>query len=399
MRLKELNHGEVGNAAPWQADVYLEGSDQHRGWFQSSLLLSLAANEAAPYKKVLTHGFMVDADREKISKSKQGQGGYEKPQTSEAYIRQYGGDIVRLWVASQDFRSDIVVSDERVRKVGETYRLIRNTLRYQLSNLFDFDPAKDGLPDDQLTALDRWILDSFADLERQVGDAYDRYEFHTVYQRISQFVAVELSAVYHDIVKDRLYTDAANSHRRRSTQTVLNRVLTGLCRMLSPILVFTADEAWELIAGNAGESVHTALWVQDAFERPETERDQWRDLFSLREQVLPELEKARQAKVIGKALEARVTLTGPRSALGVAQLLADEFREMLNVSQVALSPDEAPDGGSGEAQGSRVRIEVCRADGQKCERCWHWEPTVGQDTDHPTLCSRCVNAVGDGSGD
>ena len=179
-------------ALPWQADVYLEGSDQHRGWFQSSLLLSLAGNGAAPFKTVLTHGFMVDADREKISKSKQG--AYEKPQTAEAYVKKYGADVVRLWVASQDYRSDIVVSEERINKVGETYRGIRNALRYQLSNLYDFDPAKHSVANDKLTGLDRWILGEFAKLEAEVLAAYDQYEFHVVYQKLSQFIAVELSS-------------------------------------------------------------------------------------------------------------------------------------------------------------------------------------------------------------
>ena len=230
-----------------QADIYLEGSDQHRGWFQSSLLLSLAGNGAAPFKTVLTHGFMVDADREKISKSKQG--GYEKPQTAEAYVKKYGADVVRLWVASQDYRNDIVVSEERINKVGETYRGIRNALRYQLSNLYDFDPAKHTVADDKLTGLDRWILGEFSKLEAEVIAAYDQYEFHVVYQKVSQFIAVELSSIYHDVIKDRLYTDAANSPRRRSTQTALHRLVTGLCQMLAPILAFTADEAWEFVPG------------------------------------------------------------------------------------------------------------------------------------------------------
>src|ERR1019366_2298706 len=182
-----------GTGKPFQCEMYLEGSDQHRGWFQSSLLLSLAGNGAAPYKTVLTHGFMVDADREKISKSKQGQGGYEKPQTSDTYVKKYGADIVRLWVSSQDFRADIIVSEERISKVAETYRALRNALRYQLSNLYDFDPAKHTVPDDRLTGLDRWILDEFSQLGREVIAAYDNFEFHVVYQKISQFVAVELS--------------------------------------------------------------------------------------------------------------------------------------------------------------------------------------------------------------
>src|SRR6185295_3723798 len=218
-----------GKDKPFQADLYLEGSDQHRGWFQSSLLLSLAGNGVPPYKTVLTHSFMVDADREKISKSKQGQGGYEKPQTAEAYVKKYGADVVRLWVASQDYRNDIVVSDERINKVSETYRGLRNTIRYQLSNLFDFDPVHHMAEFADMTGLDRWVLRAFAKLEQEVFDAYQRYEFHVAYQKISQFAAVELSAIYHDLVKDRLYTDAADSSRRRSTQTALFHMVQRFC--------------------------------------------------------------------------------------------------------------------------------------------------------------------------
>ena len=268
MQRPELQHAPRTTqhaVSEWQADMYLEGSDQHRGWFQSSLLLSLAGNGAAPFKTVLTHGFMVDADREKISKSKQAQGGYEKPQTAEAYVKKYGADVVRLWVASQDFRNDIIVSEERISKVAETYRVLRNALRYQLSNLYDFDPAKHAVPDAQLTGLDRWILDEFSQLEQEVIAAYDKYEFHVVYQKISQFVAVELSSMYHDVVKDRLYTDAANSSRRRSTQTALYRLVTGLCQMLSPILAFTTDEAWGFVPGKEVDSVHQSEFKQSTF--------------------------------------------------------------------------------------------------------------------------------------
>ena len=185
-------------------------------------MLSLASQGAAPYRTVLTHGFMVNADREQVSKS-----GYEKPRNLDFYVNKWGADVMRLWVASQDFRDQIMVSEERIRKVGETYRLIRNALRYQLSNLFDFDPDNDGVANEALTGLDRWILDQFAQLHTEVVRAYEAFEFHVVYQRVSQFVAVELSAVYHDIVKDRLYTDPAGSARRRSTQTALHRLVTG----------------------------------------------------------------------------------------------------------------------------------------------------------------------------
>jgi isoleucyl-tRNA synthetase len=366
----------------WQADLYLEGSDQHRGWFQSSLLLSLGANGCAPFRTVLTHGFMVDADREKISKSKQGQGGYQKPQTCEAYIQKWGADVMRLWVASQDFRGDVVVGEERINKVGEAYRVIRNALRYQLSNLYDFDPARDGVPDAELTDLDRWVLGEFAQLESAVLEAYERCEFHVIFQRTSQFAAVELSAVYHDVVKDRLYTDPAGSRRRRSTQTALWRLVSGLCRMLSPILAFTADEAWEHIPGRPVPSVHLASWEPAPWTPRDGEAETWKSLFALREQSLPELEKARQAKLIGKSLEAAVTVSGAPVAAATGH--AEALRELLNVSQLHL----------GHTTGEDLQVQVGRATGAKCERCWHWETTVGASAAHAGLCDRCLGAVG-----
>jgi isoleucyl-tRNA synthetase len=363
--------------------MYLEGSDQHRGWFQSSLLLSLAGNGAAPFKTVLTHGFMVDADREKISKSKQGQGGYEKPQTSEAYVKKWGADVVRLWVSSQDFRNDITVSEERIGKVSETYRVLRNALRYQLSNLYAFDPAKQAVADDKLTGLDRWILGKFSKLEREVAEAYDRFEFHVVYQKVSQFVAVELSAIYHDVVKDRLYTDPANSPRRRSTQTALHRMVVGLCKILAPLLAFTADEAWEYVPGKTVDSVHRLAWQPSDFKLSEEEQGIWKGLFTLREQALDSLEHARKAKTIGKALEAKLKFIGPRADLEPASKHTEELRELLNVSALSLVLSDD----------STVRVELDKADGQKCERCWHWETDVGSAPEHPTICARCVKAV------
>jgi isoleucyl-tRNA synthetase len=396
MRRAELAHGSAGvspanseatsekhaagtAALPWQADVYLEGSDQHRGWFQSSLLLSLAGNGAAPFKTVLTHGFMVDADREKISKSKQSQGGYEKPQTAEAYVKKYGADVLRLWVASQDYRSDIVVSEERINKVGETYRAIRNALRYQLSNLYDFEPAKHSVPDDKLTGLDRWILGEFSKLEAEVIAAYDQYEFHVVYQKVSQFIAVELSSVYHDVIKDRLYTDAANSPRRRSTQTALHGLVTGLCQMLAPILAFTADEAWEFVPGKPTGSVHESEFKQRHLALDPDELATWHWLKLWRETLLPELEKARQAKIIGKALDAKIEILIPQVQNQVSD--RDLLRELLNVSELIIEV------------GEKDSNLVSKANGQKCERCWHWETDVGSNPEHPTICSRCVEAV------
>ena len=367
-----------GQDKPFQCDMYLEGSDQHRGWFQSSLLLSLAGNGAAPYKTVLTHGFMVDADREKISKSKQHQGGYEKPQTSEAYIKKWGADIVRLWVSSQDFRNDIIVSEERIAKVAETYRVIRNALRYQLSNLYDFDPARHTVRDDELTGLDRWILGEFSKLEQGVIKAYDDYEFHVVYQKVSQFIAVELSAIYHDVIKDRLYTDPANSPRRRSTQTTLFRLVTSLCQMLAPILSFTADEAWEFVP-KVSDSVHQSEWKAKPFALDPDENGKWDWLKLWRETLLPELEKARQAKTIGKALDAKVEIVIPQVQNQVSD--RELLRELLNVSDLKIKIGET------------TPPLVTKADGQKCERCWHWETDVGANPEHPTICGRCVKAV------
>jgi isoleucyl-tRNA synthetase len=405
MRRTELQHGGSApakreNTLQWQADVYLEGSDQHRGWFQSSLLLSLAGNGAPPYKTVLTHGFMVKAvkkegqdkaDKVKVSKSEQGT--YEKPQTAEVYVKQYGADVVRLWVASQDYRNDILVNEERINKVAETYRLIRNTLRYQLSNIYDFDPAKHSVADDKLTGLDRWILGEFSQLQRDVIAAYDRYEFHVAYQRISQFAAVELSAIYHDIVKDRLYTDPANSTRRRSTQTALHRIVRSLSQMLAPMIAFTADEAWEFIPGALKEgSVHESEWQPTEFSISPEEKKVWGDLFKLREQVLPELEKARQAKTIGKALEAQIKLG---LTDGVTTWVVDHLlplQELLNVSQIKTAHSRAADPTAKDLQGF-PSVEVARADGEKCERCWHYELDVGGDKNHPTICARCVTAV------
>ena len=384
MQRGELGRSNVESGAPeaWQADYYLEGSDQHRGWFQSSLLLSLAGNGVAPYRNVLTHGFMVDADREKISKSKQ-DGGYSKPQTAEAYIGQYGADIVRLWVASQDFRNDITVSEERIKKVAESYRGIRNALRYQLSNLYDFDPVKHTVSDNDLTGLDRWILDHFSKVDADVRSSFDKCEFHIAYQRITQFVSVELSAVYHDTVKDRLYTSSSNSLRRRSTQTTLYRLVQGFSKMLSPMLVFTADEAWEAIPHLDSSCVHLTDWDPFKFSISDNEANNWKTMFAIRERVMPVLEESRRAKQIGKGLEACVSLSGVGNEFQIAKDYHEDLRELINVSQLRLN----------EGESEVLEIAVSKAAGEKCERCWRWETSVGSHSDHVTLCTRCVEAI------
>jgi isoleucyl-tRNA synthetase len=271
-----------------------------------------------------------------------------------------------------------------LKKVSETYRGIRNALRYQLSNLYDFHPSHNAVADKDLTGLDRWILNEFAKLERDVVAAYDRYEFHVVYQRVSQFVAVELSSQYHDLVKDRLYTDAANSARRRSTQTALYQLITGLCRTLAPILAFTTDEAWEFVPG-VGESVHEEIWQSSRFVFSAAEEKEWQELFAIRAEVaLPELEKARQAKVIGKSLEAKIILRGPAERLQVATKNEALLRELLNVSQLTVET---------AVESKVLGASVVKADGQKCDRCWHWETDVGSHAEHPTICGRCAEAV------
>jgi isoleucyl-tRNA synthetase len=287
---------------------------------------------------------------------------------------------MRLWVASQDFRNDIIVSEERINTVGEAYRVIRNGLRYQLSNLFDFDPARHAVPEHRLSGLDRWILGRLAALETEVANAYDACEFHVVYQKLSQFAAVELSAVYHDVVKDRLYTAPADAAQRRSTQTALHRLVTRLCQMLAPILAFTADEAWSFIPARDPDSVHLSAWEPAPFDLPEEERQSWIRLFEVRERALLELEKARQAKLIGKALEARMTLRG-QAVASVAEH-AEALRELLNVSRLTVEPGEED-----------LTVIVAKAPGSKCARCWHRETDVGAHSAHPALCGRCVQAL------
>ena len=259
------------------------------------------------------------------------------------------------------------------------------------------------MADDKLTGLDRWILGEFSQLEQDVIKAYDDYEFHVVYQKVSQFIAVELSSIYHDVVKDRLYTDPANSPRRRSTQTALHRMVIGLCRMLSPILAFTADEAWEFVPGNDIESVHQTRWDPVSFMTSADEQKIWKSLFELRRVTLPELEKHRQAKLIGKSLEAQLSLTGEMRVLSAAPNHEEFLRELLNVSRLRVYAELTKSALDVDLSRVNVRLKseflgeldvaVSKADGQKCDRCWHWETDIGSDPEHPTICGRCVGAV------
>lgn len=396
---EELVRDGVDGKDHWQADMYLEGSDQHRGWFQSSLLLSLAGNGAAPYKMVLTHGFMVDLDRKKISKSDT----YQKPQTSEAYIKEYGADVVRLWVSSQDFRADIKVDNARIKKVSESYRGIRNALRYQLSNLYDFDVESDLVEFDAMTPLDRWILSRMTKLFQEVCESYEKCEFHTVYQKLSQFCVVELSAHYHDMVKDRLYSEPSKSHKRKSSQTALYYLVKRYSQLLSPILAYTADEAWEHIPGHTPgtDCIHLSTFESGMdFTISKEEESIWNTLFRVRDEVLSVLEEARQSKVIGKPLEALVIISPDEADRKVIEANHDTFLEILNVS--ALKIVDQPAGATFDLDGqsisfgeeSTIAVRHLKDFGaKKCNRCWHWEMTVGDNPDHPELCHRCLEAI------
>ncbi len=383
----------------WPADLYLEGSDQHRGWFQSSLWTSVIAYQAAPFKAVLTHGFIVGKDGRKISKS----GQYEKPPTSDNYVAQYGADVIRWWIASQDFREDIRVSDldkdlknpsSILNVVAESYRLIRNTLRFQLSNLFDFDASRDAVPIAHLDSIDRWALHQTAVLSRECTAAYEAYEFHRVYQLCNQFCSVTLSAVYHDILKDRLYTHATRSPLRRSSQTALHEIFHTLVRLLAPVLPFTCDEAWSFaMAGKefTNGSVQLEDWPQTTaawFDPPlDTEIAA---LLRVRSQVNETIEPQRAAGRLGKSLDAAVTLIPPASgeSAGLPDLLS-QHRELLPelfiVSEVSLAP------AAGESL--QVQVRPCSELGLvRCPRCWRWVTALPA-TPHGDLCPRCAAAL------
>jgi isoleucyl-tRNA synthetase len=380
-----LKRGQGGTH--WPADLYLEGSDQHRGWFQSSLWTSVIAFGAAPYKAVLTHGFIVDKDRQKISKSST----YQKPQTAEAYIAQHGADVIRLWIASQDFRDDIPVDDEILKNVGEAYRLLRNTFRFQLSNLFDFDAVKDALPVEQMNVLDRWALHQTALLIDECTKAYDAYEFHRVYQLCNQFCSVTLSSVYHDILKDRLYTLKNDHPLRRSSQTAIRHIFLSLVKVLAPIITFTADEAWSFaLSGKeyGSDSIHLQDWPATPAEwkNPAIEADMTA-LLKFRAQANEKLEPLRQAGTIGKSLDAALVFSGAAAdgSPGVLEKHRSFLPELFIVSHVSLEAKNAP---SVEisAQPARDHAFV------RCPRCWRWVPNLNQ-TAHGEVCPRCEEAL------
>jgi isoleucyl-tRNA synthetase len=394
-----LRRGQGGTS--WPADLYLEGSDQHRGWFQSSLWTSVIAFGSAPYKAVLTHGFIVDEDRKKISKSSS----YEKPQTSDAYIAEYGADVIRLWIASQDFRDDIPISKEILSHVGETYRLIRNTLRFQMSNLFDFDAARDAVPPERMDELDRWALAQAAELSRACQEAYDAYEFHRVYQLCNQFCSVTLSATYHDILKDRLYTLGTANPLRRSSQTAIHGIFGILARLLAPIIPFTADEAWSFAVSGAefaAESIHLQDWPAEAPAwLSEEAASEFGALLKMRARVNEAIEPLRAAGRIGKSLDAAVTLSVPRAdpLAGTLEKHRESLPEIFIVSSVALEAGPQA-GGQPQARGPAVGTDLATVTVRhsselghvRCPRCWRWVPALVQCA-VAEVCPRCAEAL------
>ena len=379
-----LKHGE---ALGLPADVYFEGSDQHRGWFNSSLTTAVAMYGEPPYKTVLTHGYTVDAEGKKLSKSK---GNYV---ALDQLISQHGADILRLWVSSTDYRNEVSISDEIIKRNADAYRRIRNTSRFLLANLFDFDPERDLLDGDKLVELDRWAIKRCQQIQEEILSAYEQYHFHVIYQKIHNFCAVDMGSFYLDIIKDRQYTTAVNSNARRSCQTAMYHIVHALTRWLAPILSFTAEEIWKAIPGHDGESVFLESWYQAWPEVKNVSMTDWQQVFAIRDEVNKALEHQRQAGHIGSALAAEVTLYASTGAEELLRKLGDELRFILITSLATVLPmNERPEELlHNEELG--VAISVQASTSPKCARCWHRCEDVGTDKTHPELCQRCVGNI------
>jgi isoleucyl-tRNA synthetase len=376
---KDYFAAELGEWRP--ADVYLEGGDQYRGWFNSSLLISLAKYRKAPYRNVITHGWLITVQGEKMSKS-QGTG-----ISPNEVVKDSGADILRLWVASSDYHEDVRCSEEILERTVDAYRKIRNTARYALGNLHGFDPSQSSVPEEEMLEIDRWALAELGRVITKVRDAYGAYEFHMATRAIYSFCTVTLSARYFDIIKDRLYTGAPQSAARRSAQTALLKIADALARMLAPILVFTADEIWENLPADTARPafVHLGLLPEEKGQSDHSLLANWEKLFEIRDDVLHSLEEARVAKQIGSSLEARLEIAAAGESYALLTRYRDELRYLFIVSQVdVLSSDEGASG---------VVVKVLPAEGKKCERCWNYSTRVGESIRYPTVCERCVTAL------
>jgi isoleucyl-tRNA synthetase len=376
------------------ADLYLEGSDQHRGWFQSSLLASVAMNEVAPYKAVLTHGFTVDADGKKMSKSK---GNVVAPQS---VMKDLGADVLRLWVASTDYRGEMSVSDEILRRTSDGYRRLRNTARFLLSNLDDFDPAQHAVEIKDLLALDRWVMDRAFTLQEEVMAAYETYQFQHIYQKVHHFCVIDLGGFYLDIIKDRQYTAKADGLARRSAQTAMYHVLEALTRWLAPIISYTADEIWQYMPGQRSESVFLETWYQGLVKLDDNaalNREFWQKIMTVRAAVGKELEKSRAKGDIGSSLNAELELFCNAGFFDALSQLSDELRFIFITSNASVMAEQNVPEEAIQTEVEGVKLKVVVSEHEKCVRCWHQRPDVGQYAEHPELCGRCVeNVAGEG---
>ena len=385
------SHAAVCKTRPelaWPADMYLEGSDQHRGWFQSSLLTSVATEGKAPYRAVLTHGYVVDGEGRKMSKSV---GNTVAPQE---VIAQYGADIIRLWAASSDYKADIRISKEILKQLSEVYRKIRNTIRYILGNTNDFNYETDKVEFKDMLELDRWALMHMQLLKKEVSAAYESYDFHVLYHAIHNFCSVEMSSYYLDILKDRLYAYKADSFERRSAQTAMYEIMLDLVVMIAPVLSFTMEEVWQFMKKPASmpESVFMMPWPECKEEYiNEALESKWDNLIEIRSEITRVLEGARRAKTIGHSLDAKVELHATGEALAILRSVEGDLATLLIVSQAKLVEGLA---GGVEATGREdLKVTVQAAEGEKCERCWIYSDTVGKDAEHPTVCARCAAAL------
>lgn len=385
------SHAAVCKTRPelaWPADMYLEGSDQHRGWFQSSLLTSVATEGKAPYRAVLTHGYVVDGEGRKMSKSV---GNTVAPQE---VIAQYGADIIRLWAASSDYKADIRISKEILKQLSEVYRKIRNTIRYILGNTNDFNYETDKVEFKDMLELDRWALMHMQLLKKEVSAAYESYDFHVLYHAIHNFCSVEMSSYYLDILKDRLYAYKADSFERRSAQTAMYEIMLDLVVMIAPVLSFTMEEVWQFMKKPASmpESVFMMPWPECKEEYiDEALESKWDNFIEIRSEITRVLEGARRAKTIGHSLDAKVELHATGEALAILRSVEGDLATLLIVSQAKLVEGLA---GGVEATGREdLKVTVQAAEGEKCERCWIYSDTVGKDAEHPTVCARCAAAL------
>ncbi len=370
---------------PWPSDLYLEGGDQYRGWFQSSLLCAMGTHQTPPYKGVVTPGWTLDEKGQAMSKSR---GNDVDPVDISSRL---GGEVVRFWVASVDFREDVVGSEALMQRAGENYKKIRNTFRYILGNLRDFNPAEDAVPFGSMQALDQYMLRQTCAFAEDVRKSYDEFAFHRIYHRVNHFCIVDLSAFYFDVLKDRLYISAPKSQARRSAQTVIWRIGEALARLLAPIMSFTCEEIWLYLPKmeSRAESVHLAHFPKDGDilgdnsgpSDPRSDED-WVTLRAVRDDVLKALETARNNKLIGTSLEAQVSITAAEPVHSLLQRYEDQLRYLFIVSAVTLAQ------GSGNGTGG-LHVEVKKADGLKCERCWNYSTHVGEDKEYPTVCERC----------